>query len=126
MDSLLQFLGTVIVAVIGLIGIMIQTKHSNKLEEQKKLTNAVNKNIDELRAESKSDDARISQKLDDHELNSLKRFLITEMTKIKNGTYIPSEEQVRIIHEAKDEYNSLGGDSYVDDMFEDLHSQGLL
>lgn len=126
MDSILQFLGTVIVAIIGLIGIMIQTKHSNKLEEQKKLTDNINKNIQELRAESKSDDARISQKLDDHELSSLKRFLITEMTKIKNGSYVPSDEQRRIIYEAKEQYNALGGDSYVDDMFDDLRHQGLL
>ena len=53
-------------------------------------------------------------------------WLITELTKIRDESYIPNEEQKRLIHEVKDEYNGLGGDSYVDDMFEDCKKKNLI
>ena len=34
-----------------------------------------------------------------------KRYLVVEMTKIKDGIYIPSEETKRVIHETKELYN---------------------
>ena len=48
------------------------------------------------------------------------------MTKIKDGMYIPNEEQKRMLHETKSRYNHDGGNSYVDSMFENLQQKGLL
>ena len=39
---------------------------------------------------------------------------------------VPSEEQKRVLKDTKDEYNAAGGDSYVDDMYEDLRNKGLI
>lgn len=126
MDSLLNFLGMVIVALIGLIGIIVQTKSHKKIDKQDTLMKSIDKKIDTLRNESKKDDIKLNNKIDSINTNTTKRFLITEMTKIKEGTYIPTDNQRRVIHETKDEYNKSGGDSYVDDMFKDLVNQGLL
>ena len=80
----------------------------------------------DLRKESKKDDAKLNKKLDNHELSSLKRFLVGELTKIRDGVYVPSDSQRCLLHEAKREYNGLGGNSYVDEMFDDLVARGLL
>lgn len=126
MDAFWQFLSAVIVAGMSVITVIIQTRNKNKLESQQTLLDTVNANIAAMRKESKKDDEKLSKKLDTHELASLKRFLVDELTKIKNGVYIPTDNQKALIHEAKDEYNGLGGDSYVDDIFDDLVEKGLL
>ena len=119
MDDLLNFCATIIVAIIGLVGIVIQTKSKEKIEN-------TNSKIDELRKESKTSDDVLSTKLDATKLQTLKLWLITELTKIRADVYIPNEEQKRLIIEAKSEYNRLGGDSYVDDMFDELKDRDLL
>lgn len=126
MDAFWSFLGVVIVAIISLIGTVIQSKSHKKLETQEDLIKSVDSKIEALRKESKEDDVNLRQKLDYITMNQLKRFLIVEMTKIKNGSYIPTENQKRMLSEAKDEYNQAGGDSYVDDMYDDLRKNNLL
>lgn len=119
-------IATVIVAIIGLIGIIIQTKSHNKLKKQQDVLATVDSKIDKLRKESKEDDKRLNEKLDNIDMDNCKRFLIVEMTKIKDGMYIPNEEQKRMLHETKSRYNHDGGNSYVDSMFENLQQKGLL
>lgn len=126
MDAFWSFLGVVIVAIISLIGTVIQSKSHKKLETQEDLIKTVDSKIEVLRKESKEDDINLRQKLDYITMNQLKRFLIVEMTKVKNGSYIPTENQKRMLSEAKDEYNQAGGDSYVDDMYDDLRKNNLL
>lgn len=126
MESFLSFLGIVLVAIISLIGTIIQTKSHNKLENQNRLVSDIDKKIDALRNESKKDDLALNRKLDETRMNTLKRFLITEMTKIKQGSYVATDNQKRMLKEAKDEYNRAGGDSYVDDMYDDLREKDLL
>lgn len=116
---MLSFLGTVIVALIGLVGICIQTKAKVRQE-------SISAKLDMLRKESKEDDARLNKKLDQHILLSDKRWLVNELTKIREGTYVPNEEQKYLIHETKKQYNDEGGNSYVDNMFNDLVHKGLL
>ena len=48
MDSLLNFLGMVIVALIGLIGIIVQTKSHKKIDKQDMLMKSIDKKIDTL------------------------------------------------------------------------------
>lgn len=126
MDGLFNFLGMVIVAIIGLIGVIVQTRSHDKINKQDALMKNIDKKIDKIRLESKSDIIRLNKKIDMINMGSTKRFLITEMTKIKEGSYTPTDNQKRVIHETKDEYNKAGGDSYVDDMFEDLVKKDLL
>lgn len=126
MDSFLSFLGMIIVAIISLIGIIIQTKSHNKLQKQSDIVKTMDTKLDKLRAESKKDDFNLNKKLDENKMNDLKRFLIIEMTKIDQGIYQATDNQKRMLKEAKDEYNRAGGDSYVDDMYDKLKDKNLL
>lgn len=126
MDSFLSFLGMIIVAIISLIGIIIQTKSHNKLQKQSDIVKTMDTKLDKLRAEAKKDDFNLNKKLDENKMNDLKRFLIIEMTKIDQGIYQATDNQKRMLKEAKDEYNRAGGDSYVDDMYDKLKDKNLL
>ena len=126
MDSFLSFLGMIIVAIISLIGIIIQTKSHNKLQKQSDIVKTMDTKLDKLRAESKKDDFNLNKKLDENKMNDLKRFLIIEMTKIDQRIYQATDNQKRMLKEAKDEYNRAGGDSYVDDMYDKLKDKNLL
>jgi hypothetical protein len=126
METVIQVIGTIIVAIIGLIGIIIQTKNHSRNISQEKLLAKVDKKIDAIRAESKRDDIKLNAKLDDIEMQNCKRFLIVELMKIKDNMYIPNEEQKRMLHETKKRYNSRGGDSYIDSMFDELVEKHIL
>lgn len=121
-----QAIATVLVAVIGLIGIVIQTKSNNKLKSQQDLLKTVDDKMDKFKKQSEDEDRKLHAKLDQMEMDNCKRFLIVEMTKIQDGTYKPNEEQKRMLHETKQIYNGKGGDSYVDTMFERLQAKELL
>ena len=126
MDSFLSFLGMIIVAIISLIGIIIQTKSHNKLQKQSDIVKTMDTKLDKLRAEAKKDDFNLNKKLDENKMNDIKRFLIIEMTKIDQGIYQATDNQKRMLKEAKDEYNRAGGDSYVDVMYDKLKDKNLL
>lgn len=126
MESFLSFLGMIIVAIISLIGIIIQTKSHNKLQKQSDIVKTMDTKLDKLRAEAKKDDFNLNKKLDENKMNDLKRFLIIEMTKIDQGIYQATDNQKRMLKEAKDEYNRAGGDSYVDDVYDKLKDKNLL
>ena len=133
MDAIYNLIATLGVAVISLIGIFVQTKSKEKTESisttqeaMSEIQGSILDKIEALRKESKDDDVKLHKKLDKQHINDLKRFLITEMSKIQNEDYVPNEEQKSILKEAKKEYNDLGGDSYVDDMYEDLREQKLI
>lgn len=121
-----QAISTVLVAIIGLIGIYIQTRSNNKLKSQEDLLKTVDDKMDKFKKQSEDEDLKIHAKLDSMEIDNCKRFLIVEMTKIQDGTYVPNEEQKRMLHETKKTYNDKGGNSYVNSMFERLQAKGLL
>lgn len=119
MDSLLNFGATVIVAIIGLVGVVIQTKSKARQE-------SIESKIDALRIESKDGDNNLSIKIDTAKMEFLKVWLTVELTKVRDELYKPNEEQKRLIIEAKRKYNDLGGDSYVDDMFDECKLKKLI
>ena len=119
MDNVWNLIATLGVALISLIGIIIQTKSKERQDSWKKV-------LDDFRSESKQDDINLNKKLDLNHRDTLKLWLITEMTKIKDGLYTPNEEQKQLLHEAKKTYNNLEGDSYVDAMFDSLVNAGLI
>lgn len=120
MDSILSFFGMIIVAIIGLIGIIMQNKSHSKIIKHDELVKSIDNKIDLLRTETKQDDIALNKKLDDARVNSLKRFLISELTRIKNGEHSINDFQERMLAEAKDEYNKAGGNSYVNEMYEEI------
>ena len=137
MDGILSFLGMVIVAIIGLVGVILQVKSKEKTESiDSKIDNIkkeFNKKTDDFtnellsfKEESTERDKRISDQIQEVRMTVCKRFLVTELSKIEEENYIPSEEQKRVLKDTKDEYNAAGGDSYVDDMYDDLRDKGLI
>lgn len=58
-------------------------------------------------------------------LQRCKYDLITTMSRIQNG-YIPTSEEKRMLIETKEIYNKMGGDGYVDNMFDNLKKEGLI
>lgn len=67
----------------------------------------------------------IKNSITNETLSRCKVDLINAMSKIQNG-YEPTEEERRILIEEKQQYNALGGDSYVDDMFDRLKKENKL
>lgn len=130
MDGILSFLGMVIVAIIGLVGVILQVKSKEKTESiDSKIDNMKKEFTNELisfKEESTESDKMISDQIQEVRMTVCKRFLVTELSKIEEENYIPSEEQKRVLKDTKDEYNAAGGDSYVDDMYEDLRDKGLI
>lgn len=133
MDAIYNLIATLGVAIIGLVGIMIQTKSKEKTESISTKQEAISEiqgsilsKIEALRKESKEDDIKLNKKLDEKTMNELKRFLVNEMSKILNKDYIPNEEQKKMLYDAKKEYNDSGGDSYVDDMFDKMKNNKLI
>lgn len=68
---------------------------------------------------------KIQLALEGEKLDRCKTDLIVIMSRIHNG-YTPTNEEIRILYETKEKYNKLGGDSYVDDMFEKLKKEGKI
>ena len=137
MDSILSFLGMVIVAIIGLVGVILQVKSKEKTEsidskidnikkEFTKKTDDFTNELIKFKKESTESDKRISDQIQEVRMTVCKRFLVTELSKIQEENYIPSEEQKRVLKDTKDEYNAAGGDSYVDDMYDDLRNKELI
>ena len=137
MDGILSFLGMVIVAIIGLVGVILQVKSKEKTESidskidniKKEFTKKTDDFTNELitfKEESTERDKRISDQIQEVRMTVCKRFLVTELSKIEEENYIPSEEQKRVLKDTKDEYNAAGGDSYVDDMYDDLRNKELI
>lgn len=67
----------------------------------------------------------IKKALENEKLDRCKSDLIVIMSRIQNG-YNPTTEEIMVLYETKKKYNELGGDSYVDDMFEKLKKEGKL
>ena len=68
---------------------------------------------------------KLEDNLQEEKLDRCKTDLVSLMSKIANG-YSPTVEEKFILYEIKNKYNCLGGDSYVDDMFEKLKTEGRL
>ena len=102
---------TIIVAIITTLGVvsttLIQAIQANKKDS----------------IESKLDNIRNA--LEKETLNRCKVDLINVMSRIKNG-YVPTEEEKRVLIEEKEEYNKLGGNTYVDEMYNSLKKEGLI
>lgn len=119
MASILSLIGVIIAALLSLIGVIYQTKSKEKQDN-------IISQLENFKKESLEADNKILNKVDDVRMNVLKRFLVSEISKIINGDYVPNEEQKRVLKDAKDEYNKAGGDSYVDDMYDDARKNNLI
>lgn len=68
---------------------------------------------------------KLSKNLNEEKLDRAKADLIGLMSRIRNG-YVPTTEEKMILFETKEKYNALGGNTYVDEMFEKLKKEGKI
>ena len=110
------------VAIIGVIGVIIQSLISARTSSKIKSNEAREKDIDNKLT---SMEKRLTDKIEDTKLNSNKRFLDDFMRRCEKGEQF-SDEEIRYAFEAKEEYNRLGGNSYVDTKWDMLIEKGIL
>ena len=112
----------IIVAIIGLIGLIAQSLISASTSKKIKSNETREKEIDnKLRAMEN----RLAKKIEDTKLNSNKRFLVDFMRRCEKGEQF-SDEEIRYAFEAKEEYNRLGGNSYVNTKWDVLIKKRIL
>ena len=118
--------GIIVALITGLcvaVPNIIATLLSNKKENFTKVEANINKSVKDVEKNIKADLTKLKNTLNEETLNRCKVDLINVMSRIQNG-YTLTEEERRILIEEKDQYNKLGGDSYVDDMFDRLKKEG--
>lgn len=113
----LSQISMVLAFVVGLIGsvefISIRLKNWFK----KALNDELKPIMDEVK--------NIREDMDERTLSRCKGDLVSLMSRIQTG-YVPTHEEKWLLYETKEKYNSLGGDSYVDDMFNNLKKEGKI
>ena len=127
-EAILNFIATISVAIIGMISVMLQIwakkRESKKEDIIKKVYDMITANAEKSNAEDQTLREEIAkireesiERCNNQSLINLKIFLVSKLSQILNGMR-PTEEEIRVLYEAKEGYNKAGGDSYVDDMFE--------
>lgn len=113
---------TIIVALISGLCVAVPnifaTILTNKKDTIGQKLNSINVNFNNKLSE-------LSENLEKEKLDRAKSDLVVIMSRIRNG-YEPTVEEKIILHETKQKYNSLGGNSYVDDMFDNLKKEGKI
>lgn len=105
---------TFVIAFIGAIGVIYKKIKGASIEMKKVIKDTLKDELEDLKANLK-----------DESLSRCKSDLVVIMSRIENG-YVPTKEEVIVLYETKERYNKLGGDSYIDDMFEKLKKEGKL
>lgn len=119
----------IITALIGGLCVavpnIIATISSSKKNNIEKVKEEIQESIKDTEKSIKDDITKVKKSLDDETLSRCKVDLINVMSRVQNG-YKLTEEERRILIEEKEQYNKLGGNSYVNDMFDRLKKEGKL
>ncbi len=113
---------TIIVALISTLGV-ISTTIIQGIQARRK--DNMNSKLTAIQVDFRSELKKIASDLRKEKLDRAKADLVGLMSRIQNG-YIPTAEEKMILYETKEKYNALGGDSYVDDMFDKLKKEGKI
>lgn len=128
-SAILPQVGIMFTAVCTLVGIIVQVRSNNNSKSNAKthedMMNKIDAKIDTLQAKSDASDKELKECMIDHHLNYYKDQLVSMMSRVENG-YVPTTEEKHILHEQKAKYNDLGGDSYVDEMWDRLVKKELI
>ena len=120
--------GIIVAIITGLcvaIPNLVATITTNKKNNINDVKDEITKSIHTTEGNIKADIMKVRKSLSEETLNRCKVDLINVMSRIQNGATLTEEER-RILIEEKEQYNKLGGDSYVDDMFDRLKKEGKL
>lgn len=120
-EIITALIGGLCVAVPNIIATISSSKKNN-IEQVK---GEIKESIKDTERSIKADITKVKKSLDDETLSRCKVDLINVMSRVQNG-YKLTEEERRILIEEKEQYNKLGGNSYVNDMFDRLKKEGKL
>ena len=95
------------ITAISTIGVILQALISNSNKKKLDTINTL--------------DAKINQAI----LSSEKTYLADFMADLEKGE-TKTQEQIKRAYEIKEQYNALGGDSYIDSQWDKLKSRNLL
>lgn len=99
------------ITAISTIGVILQALISNS--NKKRLDK-----IDSL-------EEKMTTKINDAILSREKTYLADFMADLEKGE-TKTQEQIKRAYEIKEQYNALGGDSYIDSQWDKLKSRNLL
>lgn len=122
---LTALIGGLCVAVPNIVATIVNNKKNNMDNLKSELKKEFNKSISDLETKIKNKFLKLEESQNEEKLDRCKVDLINTMSRVQNG-YTLTEEERRILIEEKSKYNKLGGDSYVDDMFDRLKKEGKL
>lgn len=109
----------IMIALIGsitsLITLIVSSINNHKLKKQEKLKEEIHKEIQSSRDESKAEIKDLKEIINGNRRKTLKNILVNEFTELIKGKE-KSKEQLQDIAEMFEEYKSLGGNSYIDDL----------
>lgn len=123
--ALIAQVGVGFTAVCSLLAVVVQVRGAGKQKKQDDLVKAMDAKLDIMRDRSKQADDEIKASMSEHRLRYYKDQLVSTLSRIENG-YKPTVEEKHILHEQKAKYNELGGDSYVDEMWDKLIKKDLI
>lgn len=116
--SLTTQAGVILTALFSLIGIIYQTKNSNKTKHQNETLDELHKEIIQIKEENEQRDLDIV-------LDELRRYIVTQGTSLENGDNF-NEEQKRCLSDSMKRYDSLGGDGYIHTLWNRLLKKNLI
>lgn len=123
--AIIAQIGVGITAVCSLLAVIVQVKGAGKQKKQDDLVKAIDGKLDVMKSASEERAKALWDSITEHQLRYFKDELVSTLSRIENG-YKPTTEEKHILHEQKAKYNELGGDSYVDEMWDKLVKKDLI
>lgn len=109
----------IVIALIGsitsLITLVVTSITNYKVRKQQNLRQEIQKGQMNLKDEMEKGFKNLTGKIDGNRKKTLKNILVNEFTELIKGKE-KSKEQLQDIAEMFEEYKSLGGNSYIDDL----------
>ena len=123
--AIIAQIGVGITAVCSLLAVIIQVRGAGKQKKQDDLVKNIDGKLDVMKSASEERAKALWDSITEHQLRYFKDELVGTLSRIENG-YKPTTEEKHILHEQKARYNELGGDSYVDEMWDKLIKKELI
>ena len=123
--AIIAQIGVGITALCSLLAVIIQVRGAGKQKKQDDLVKNIDGKLDVMKSASEERAKALWDSITEHQLRYFKDELVGTLSRIENG-YKPTTEEKHILHEQKAKYNELGGDSYVDEMWDKLIKKELI
>ena len=123
--AIIAQIGVGFTAICSLLAVIIQVRGAGKQKKQDDLVKNIDGKLDVMKSASEERAKALWNSITEHQLRYFKDELVGTLSRIENG-YKPTTEEKHILHEQKAKYNELGGDSYVDEMWDKLIKKDLI